>query len=263
MTMSQGEGVFNRRMVFCETMLSTYNADELYIICDDCDRFFCICCPDFSNDTPCHHYPLVFTDGACSRNGQGDAMSGIGGSFGDDVDYQWSIPVDGRVDSTPVRTNQRAELLAAIEGVRRLGDFLQSKWLLGEPPTRSSRASMVVATDSEYVCKGVTEWMPKWKVCLVFSQRSVLFLTSPTRKMDGGQAQEKLHRIRISFAPSTKPFLRWNVVTLMSDSGGLTARYMLRDSYNASFVHRHFPRQFNRRADLLAKAACPPAPMLL
>jgi ribonuclease HI len=26
------------------------------------------------------------------------------------------------------------------------------------------RAEMVVASDSEYVCKGVTEWMPKWKV---------------------------------------------------------------------------------------------------
>jgi len=107
---------------------------------------------------------VVFTDGACSRNGFDGAVSGIGGTYGNDVDYQWSIPVDERIDSTPIRTNQRAELLAAIEGVRRLGDFLESK--VEENPPLNPRSVMVVATDSEYVCKGVTEWMPKWKVCV-------------------------------------------------------------------------------------------------
>lgn len=166
--MSEGEGVLNRRMIFCKTLLSKYTTDELYTTCSDCDQFLCICCRDYSNDTTCHHYPLVFTDGACSRNGLGDATSGIGGSFGEDVEYQWSMPVNHLVDSTPVHTNQRAELLAVIEGVRRLGDFLQSKWDPENRPSRDDRAEMVVATDSEYVCKGVTEWMPKWKVCLPF-----------------------------------------------------------------------------------------------
>jgi ribonuclease HI len=110
----------------------------------------------------CHHIPLVFVDGACSGNGSGGASSGIGGLFGETPDCQWSIPIDDSVDTVPVRTNQRAELLAAIEGVYRLGDY----WL----PRKESRPNghldqIVVATDSEYVYKGITEWMPKWKVC--------------------------------------------------------------------------------------------------
>lgn len=165
------EGILNRRMVFCETMLSNHTTDELYTTCSNCARFLCICCScrrDYSSDTPCHHYPLVFTDGACSGNGLGRAVSGIGGSFGKDVEYHWSIPVTHLVDSTPLRTNQRAELLAAIEGVRRLGDFLQSKPDPENPRGCDNRLEMVVATDSEYVYKGVTEWIPKWKVCVPF-----------------------------------------------------------------------------------------------
>jgi ribonuclease HI len=162
--MSQEESVLDRRMGFCDS-LSAYDTDELYTTCDGCDQFHCLCCcHDPSDDTVCHHYPVVFTDGACSRNGFDGAVSGIGGTYGNDVAYQWSIPVDERIDSTPIRTNQRAELLAAIEGVRRLGDFLESK--AEDNPPLNPRSVMVVATDSEYVCKGVTEWMPKWKVCV-------------------------------------------------------------------------------------------------
>lgn len=172
--MSQGEGVLDRRMDFCDS-LSAYDTDELYTTCDGCDQFHCLCCcHDPADDTVCHHYPVVFTDGACSKNGFDGAVSGIGGTYGNDVDYQWSIPVDERIDSTPIRTNQRAELLAAIEGVRRLGEFLESK--PEENPRLNPRSVMVVATDSEYVCKGVTEWMPKWKVCVSFRPPIVVIL---------------------------------------------------------------------------------------
>jgi ribonuclease HI len=168
--MSEGEeGVFNRRMIFCQRLLSNFNTDELYTTCNHCDCFFCICCPDYSNNVLCHHYPVVFTDGACSANGSHGATSGIGGSFGEQAEYQWSIPVDDCVDANPVRTNQRAELLTAIEGVRRLGDILLSA--KRGTAKNGRKAEMVVATDSEYVCKGVTEWMPKWKVSLPFFHR--------------------------------------------------------------------------------------------
>lgn len=163
------EGVFNRRMGFCKALLSKFNTDELYIICNRCDRFVCVCCPDFSNEILCHHYPVVFTDGACSANGSHGAISGIGGAYGEQAEHQWSIRVDDLVDANPVRTNQRAELLAAIEGVRRLGDIVLSS--KGKPARNGREAEMVVATDSEYVCKGVTEWMPKWKVSLAFFHR--------------------------------------------------------------------------------------------
>lgn len=202
---TMSEGIFNRSMVFCETLLSKYNTDELYASCDHCDLFFCICCQHSSNPSYicCHHYPVVFTDGACSRNGSGGAFSGIGGSFGDQPEYQWSIPVDDSIDSASVRTNQRAELLASIEGVRRLGDFLLSRdWEISEG---SCSAEMVVATDSEYVCKGVTGWMPKWKVCFFLSRQHIPASDTFTREMDGEPAREKSSPIRISSACSTKP----------------------------------------------------------
>jgi ribonuclease HI len=167
-----GEGVSNRRMGFCKTLLSKFNTDELYVTCNRCYRFHCVCCSDFSNDILCHHYPVVFTDGACSANGSRGATSGIGGAYGEQAEHQWSIPVDDLVDANPVRTNQRAELLAAIEGVRRLGDFILSS--NRKPARNGCKAEMVVATDSEYICKGVTEWMPKWKVSLPFFHRRYL-----------------------------------------------------------------------------------------
>lgn len=159
------EGVFDRRMVFCESLLSRLTTDKLYKLCDDCDQYLCICCPDDGLDYACHHYPVVFVDGACSNNGRYGAKSGIGGIFGEKSGFQWSTPVDERIDSSSVRTNQRAELLAAITGVKRLSAFLlHNKPDLARRTHRRDRVDMVVATDSEYVCQGVAELLPKWKV---------------------------------------------------------------------------------------------------
>ena len=47
----------------------------------------------------------------------------------------------------PATTNNRMELLAVIEGLE----------ALKEP------CEVAVVTDSEYVKKGITEWLPKWK----------------------------------------------------------------------------------------------------
>lgn len=63
------------------------------------------------------------------------------------------------------RTSQRIELLAAIEGLERLR--------LVEPATEEPKGEhskesntspeWVIATDSEYVVKGITEWLPAWR----------------------------------------------------------------------------------------------------
>lgn len=82
----------------------------------------------------------LFTDGACSGN------PGPGGWA-----YILRHPASGRVidESGAVErtTNNRMELMGVIRGLESL----------------KKPCSVVVVTDSQYVAKGLSEWMPKWK----------------------------------------------------------------------------------------------------
>lgn len=81
----------------------------------------------------------LFTDGACRGN------PGPGG-WGALLRYQGQEKsIYGGEKTT---TNNRMELTAAIEGLRAL----------------NRRCNVVITTDSEYVRKGITEWLAKWKV---------------------------------------------------------------------------------------------------
>lgn len=83
---------------------------------------------------------ILYTDGACSGN------PGPGG---------WAFvlrhPATGkeleRSGGERETTNNRMELLAVIRGLEAL-----------KRPTR-----VELVTDSSYVGKGISEWMPKWK----------------------------------------------------------------------------------------------------
>ncbi|ACE85474.1 ribonuclease HI [Cellvibrio japonicus] len=80
----------------------------------------------------------IFTDGACKGN------PGPGG-WGALLRY-------GQVEKSlyggePETTNNRMELMAAIAALS----------ALKEP------CAVVITTDSQYVRKGITEWMPGWK----------------------------------------------------------------------------------------------------
>lgn len=91
---------------------------------------------------PSHSPDIVqlFTDGACSGN------PGPGGWA-----YILKHPASGQVrDASGAEahtTNNRMELLSVIEGLASL--------------KRPCRVDLV--TDSQYVAKGISEWMPKWK----------------------------------------------------------------------------------------------------
>ena len=80
----------------------------------------------------------IFTDGACSGN-PGPGGWGAVLRFGDEERL-----LSG---SEPDTTNNRMELLAAIRALE----------------TLKRRCRVVLTTDSQYVMKGVTEWMPVWK----------------------------------------------------------------------------------------------------
>ena len=86
------------------------------------------------------HEVHLFTDGGCSGN------PGPGG---------WAfilrhIPTGKEVEASggePVTTNNRMELTAVIRGLEKL--------------TRPTKVLLI--SDSVYVGKGLSEWMPKWK----------------------------------------------------------------------------------------------------
>ena len=80
----------------------------------------------------------IFTDGACQGN-PGPGGWGAVLRFGD-KERQLS-------GGEPGTTNNRMELLAAIRALEAL----------------KRRCRVVVTTDSQYLMKGVTEWMPVWK----------------------------------------------------------------------------------------------------
>lgn len=82
----------------------------------------------------------LYTDGACSGN------PGPGGWA-----YILIHPASGKTvegsGGEPVTTNNRMELQAVVEGLQAL-----------KRPTH-----VTLCTDSVYVGKGLSEWMPKWK----------------------------------------------------------------------------------------------------
>ena len=80
----------------------------------------------------------LFTDGACSGN------PGPGG-WG--VILRWRDTERELFGGEPATTNNRMELLAVIEGLRSL-----------KKPCR-----VAVYTDSQYVQKGMTQWLEGWK----------------------------------------------------------------------------------------------------
>ncbi|KAE9396103.1 ribonuclease H-like protein, partial [Gymnopus androsaceus JB14] len=134
----------------------------LFKICPNCTRFFFNC---NGTNSFCHHSKVVFTDGACINNGRRgvEAFSGMGFAIGDDESQQYQLGIDDYVDDGP-RTNQRAELLAAIHGLELLGKISNKEY---EEEMYNSHpddiATLVLATDSEYIVKGITEWYHIWE----------------------------------------------------------------------------------------------------
>ena len=89
-----------------------------------------------------------------------------------------NIAVEDAVDPDGLRTNQCAKLLAVIEGLKQLDDVNQIEAIykaMGKgdshhkPARRHTddpRSTYIVVSDSEYVVRGITEWLPTWRVRL-------------------------------------------------------------------------------------------------
>ncbi|KAF8552620.1 hypothetical protein OG21DRAFT_1523663 [Imleria badia] len=149
-----GTRPFNDKMwSFSAKTSASSNADAVVAFyccaCNETRRTEDACNPYFSTDPDfyklCHHYKTAFVDGACLGNGQDGATAGIGIAI---------------------------ELLAAINGIRKLGGYE------GPPVTKSregrakytsrfqQKDAWVIASDSEHVVSGMTHWLPPspWKI---------------------------------------------------------------------------------------------------
>ncbi|KZW04442.1 ribonuclease H-like protein [Exidia glandulosa HHB12029] len=176
------QGISDRRWYFCKSIAEHYAPhDELIRVCPACKRFFARCCQHNSTEnedgdlvereSPCHHFRVIYTDGACTNNGAAgkEQAAGMGIVMGLAKDDYWALPINHRVDPGAPRTSQRAELLAAIKGLELWSD----RWehhrdheLEHNPDDDDDIAKIVevvLATDSEYVVKGLTQWYPAWK----------------------------------------------------------------------------------------------------
>lgn len=80
----------------------------------------------------------IYTDGAC-RGNPGPGGWGVVLRYQNNEKYLWG--------GDPHTTNNRMELMAAIEGLKALKEPCQ----------------VCLTTDSQYVRKGITEWMFNWK----------------------------------------------------------------------------------------------------
>lgn len=86
----------------------------------------------------------IYTDGACSRNGQDQgASAGIGVFWPNKPNNNISEPIGGR------QTNQRAEIEAARRGI--------------EQAKAQGYSEVTVRTDSQYVKNAAESWIPKWE----------------------------------------------------------------------------------------------------
>ncbi|PBK73628.1 ribonuclease H-like protein [Armillaria solidipes] len=230
------KGVFNRRFRFCG-FFREKPARDLITQCQRCTRYYAACCAHQSLRgslvVPCHHDKLVFTDGACSNNGRQGATAGIGVVIGGAEECRWSIPIDDNIDPDSPRTSQRAELLAALEGLEKLREeetYIDGSE--GEQPRRHQTAKFkthksanpsdpytwVIVTDSEYVILGMTEYIYKWR-------------TSGWRNSQG------------------KRVANLDLFLKLDDAIGLIEQ----EGIQVGFWH--IPRELNSEADELAKAA--------
>ena len=124
-------------------------------------RNFASSTPRWETENNCGHEEhsgplvLVFTDGAAPDNGHDNVRAGCavvtgpGSGFGRD-EYQYR---SFRLETSPSHdlTSNRAELRAAVAAL------VETDW------KAEGFRGIVIATDSEYVAKGATEYMPTWR----------------------------------------------------------------------------------------------------
>jgi len=163
------EGVLDRRFHFSGT-------DELFQRCSGCNRFLARCSgihPRVTHETGtqlslqvppvCHHWPVVLVDGVVVEAGTTEARGGIGYVYGTGAEDQESLRVDTEGFGFGVPTAQKVELLAAILALRNFEQREpdETTCAMDQGDNFNGGAEIVVASNSEYLTRGITEWFPR------------------------------------------------------------------------------------------------------
>ena len=94
---------------------------------------------------------LIYTDGSCIDNGGQDPVAGWAFVFNEDEGFvSGRLEKEGPSGELHPQTSNRAELRAVI-AVLQFKEWVTEGW-----------SKLVIATDSEYVAKGATDWMKTW-----------------------------------------------------------------------------------------------------
>jgi hypothetical protein len=139
------EGIVDRKLTFCPR-LKEWNHEQLIHVCSCCSNYMVHCCGcdmreadkvdqlgfkghqaevawkaavenRVATNTTCHHFRLVFIRGLTTKVGK-ENVATLGFAFGKQDACQGSLVVDDEIDSSKIPvTTQRAEILAAIEGL--------------------------------------------------------------------------------------------------------------------------------------------------
>ncbi|KAK6515519.1 hypothetical protein TWF506_007852 [Arthrobotrys conoides] len=175
-----GSASKNRLFTNCPT-INNLNLEDQITACPTCKQYCAKCCQHPKGT--CHHHRLFFADGSCLNNGDGGARAGVGvAGSAENEDLQISKPFSDLVlgGGNTKRTSQIAELRAAIEAVAMISRFYDEygpdeeetpKPKLDYRKRKHQKISQdpeeppfcVIAMDSQYVVKGMTDWLPKWK----------------------------------------------------------------------------------------------------
>jgi ribonuclease HI len=96
----------------------------------------------------------VFTDGACTNNGQRGAKAAWGVLIVADQNYSIIDTDSGRIPPNEPQTNQRAELRALLRGLE-----IADNYILGN----TGITEVQIWSDSQYAIKCTSEWGITWK----------------------------------------------------------------------------------------------------
>jgi ribonuclease HI len=116
--------------------------------CVACDKF--VVCPHCGRLAIHGDSVSIAVDGACRNNGRTNARASIGVFVADDSLYNVS-----KLFSDANLMNQRAELAAGLMGL--------TQALAIKTHAFEDLSFVVIKADSEYLVKGMTEWVFKWK----------------------------------------------------------------------------------------------------